>query len=138
MTTTSPPAPVTVDAAWPAAQPTGPDGAPAVRVLDVRAPAQFETARIRGSVNVPLDLLAQHRDELAASLDHRVVLVCRCGQRADQARNTLARTGRSNVRVLADGIDGWERHGALLSRLPYDRSGGVDPRAVVDELLARP
>src|SRR5690348_12127756 len=36
------------------------------RVLDVRTPAEFETAHIAGSYNVPLDLLREHRDEIVA------------------------------------------------------------------------
>jgi len=33
------------------------------RILDVHTPAEFETAHIPGSYNVPLDLLREHRDE---------------------------------------------------------------------------
>ena len=36
----------------------------APRILDVRTPAEFETAHIPGSYNVPLDLLREHRTEL--------------------------------------------------------------------------
>jgi rhodanese-related sulfurtransferase len=49
----------------------------APRILDVRTPAEFETAHIPGSYNVPLDLLREHRDELARHIDEDVVLVCR-------------------------------------------------------------
>ena len=35
------------------------------RILDVHTPAEFETAHIPGSCNVPLGLLREHRDELA-------------------------------------------------------------------------
>jgi rhodanese-related sulfurtransferase len=40
-----------------------------VTVLDVRTPAEFETAHIRGSCNVPLGLLDEHAEQLAARLD---------------------------------------------------------------------
>ena len=36
----------------------------APRVLDVRTPAEFETAHIAGSYNMPLDLLREHREEI--------------------------------------------------------------------------
>ncbi|MFP5373140.1 MAG: rhodanese-like domain-containing protein, partial [Actinomycetes bacterium] len=52
------------------------------RLIDVRTPGEFEAAHIPGSYNVPLDVLREHRDELAARLDEQVVLVCRSGQRA--------------------------------------------------------
>ena len=56
------------------------------RVLDVRTPGEFETVHIGGSYNVPLDLLREHRDDIARHLDEDVVLVCRSGQRAAQVR----------------------------------------------------
>lgn len=81
-------------------------GAP--RLIDVRTPAEFETAHIPGSYNVPLDLLREHRDELRAHLDEQVVLVCRSGQRATQAERALAGAGLPNLRVLAGGMTAWQ------------------------------
>ena len=43
-------------------------------VIDVRSAAEFESMHIRGSYNVPLPLLSEHTDELAARLGSRVVL----------------------------------------------------------------
>ena len=58
-------------------------------VIDVRSAAEFESLHIRGSYNVPLPLLSEHTDELAARLGSRVVLVCQSGARAEQARQRL-------------------------------------------------
>jgi rhodanese-related sulfurtransferase len=87
-----------------------------VRLLDVRTPAEYETAHIPGSYNVPLDTLREHRDELARHLDEGLVLVCRSGQRAAQAEKTLAAAGLPNVRVLTGGMLAWERSGADVVR----------------------
>jgi rhodanese-related sulfurtransferase len=87
-----------------------------VRVLDVRTPAEFETAHIPGSDNVPLDTLRAHRDEIAARPGSGVVLVCRSGQRAAQAERLLAEAGLPDVRVLTGGILAWERSGADVVR----------------------
>ena len=46
-------------------------------INDERTPAEFDTAHIRGSYNVPLGLLDEHADQLHARVDHQVVLVCR-------------------------------------------------------------
>ena len=62
-------------------------------VIDVRSAAEFESMHIRGSYNVPLPLLSEHTDELAARLGSRVVLVCQSGARAEQARQRLAGSG---------------------------------------------
>ncbi|KOX02757.1 rhodanese-like domain-containing protein [Micromonospora profundi] len=80
----------------------------APRLIDVRTPAEFESAHIPGAYNVPLDLLREHRDELRAHLDEQVVLVCRSGQRAAQAEQALATAGLPNVRVLTGGINAWQ------------------------------
>ena len=65
-------------------------GSPAPpRILDVRTPGEFEVAHVAGAYNVPLDLLREHRDEIIQHLDQDVVLVCRSGQRAAQAEETL-------------------------------------------------
>jgi rhodanese-related sulfurtransferase len=85
-------------------------------LLDVRTPAEFETAHIAGSYNVPLDLLRAHRDEIVRSLDRDVVLVCRSGQRAAQAEETLRKAGLLNAHVLDGGITAWEAKGQAVNR----------------------
>ncbi|MHA6632029.1 rhodanese-like domain-containing protein [Pseudonocardia sichuanensis] len=101
--------PERVDAATVRAWLAQPD---AVTVLDVRTPAEFETAHIRGSYNVPLNLLDEHAEQLAARLDRHVVLVCQSGARAGQARQRLAAVGADRVHVLDGGITAYTRsHG---------------------------
>ena len=86
------------------------------RVLDVRTPGEFETAHIAGAYNVPLDLLREHRDEIVKHLDDEVVLVCRSGQRAAQAEESLRDAGLVNVHVLDGGITAWESSGFAVNR----------------------
>jgi len=92
------------------------DSATPPRVLDVRTPGEFETAHIAGAYNVPLDLLQEHRDEIIKHLDEDVVLVCRSGQRAAQAEETLRNSGLSNVHILDGGITAWETKGFAVNR----------------------
>ena len=86
------------------------------RVLDVRTPGEFETVHMPGSYNVPLDLLREHRDEILAHVDEDVVLVCRSGQRAAQAEETLRQAGLSNVHILDGGITAWQTNGFTVNR----------------------
>jgi rhodanese-related sulfurtransferase len=86
------------------------------RVLDVRTPAEFETAHIPGSYNVPLDTLREHRAELRRHLDEDVVLVCRSGARAEQAERAFADAGLPGLRVLDGGMTSWEAAGAPVNR----------------------
>ena len=86
------------------------------RVLDVRTPAEFDTVHMPGAYNVPLDLLREHRDEILSHVDQDVVLVCRSGQRAGQAEESLRKAGLINVHVLDGGITAWEANGFAVSR----------------------
>ena len=87
-------------------------------ILDVRTPAEFETAHIDGSYNVPLDVLKDHGSEVAERLDQGqdVVLVCRSGQRATQAAELLRSTGVPGGSVLENGITDWEGRGFEVNR----------------------
>ncbi len=89
-----------------------------LRILDVRTPAEFETAHIDGSYNVPLDVLSSHGSDVAERLDggDDLVLVCRSGQRASQAAELLQRTGVSGGRILRNGITEWESQGFEVNR----------------------
>jgi len=86
----------------------------APRIIDVRTTAEFETAHIPGSYNVPLHLLQEHTAEIAGHLDQDIVLVCRSGMRAAQAEQTLGRNGLPNVHLLDGGILAWQQDAAPL------------------------
>lgn len=85
-------------------------------VIDVRSAAEFESMHIRGSYNVPLPLLSEHTDELAARLGSRVVLVCQSGTRAEQARQRLAKSGIDSAYVLTGGAPGFAGAGGDIVR----------------------
>ena len=91
-------------------------------LLDVRSPIEFESERIEGALNVPLDALDTRVDEIPESAD--VVVVCRTGVRATIAAESLARAGR-RARVLDGGVQAWRRARLPLregrKRLPVDR-----------------
>ena len=80
-------------------------------MIDVRSAAEFESMHIRGSYNVPLPLLSEHTDELAARLGSRVVLVCQSGARAEQARQRLGKSGIDIAYVLTGGVPGFAAAG---------------------------
>lgn len=90
----------------------------ALRIVDVRTPAEFETSHIPGSYNVPLDVLDAHSREVARLLggDREAVLVCRSGQRSTKAQNLLRTAGLNGGRVLQNGILDWESQGFSVDR----------------------
>ena len=85
-------------------------------VLDVRTPAEFETAHLTGSYSVPLDLLSEHTEEFAAHLDRPVVLICQSGVRAEQAAQRLAGVGLANLHILDGGLPALTAAGAPVTR----------------------
>ena len=87
-----------------------------LKLIDVRTPAEFESAHIPGSYNVPLDLLPEHRSELRDSLRTPAVLVCRSGGRARQAAQLLREANLDNVHILDGGLTTWEAAKKPLKR----------------------
>lgn len=87
-----------------------------VTILDVRTPAEFESAHIPGSYNVPLDTLSEHSIELASAVGGPVVLVCRSGIRAQQAGQTLQGTNLQRLHILDGGLSAWESASLPLNR----------------------
>ena len=85
-------------------------------MIDVRTPAEFSSAHIPGSYNVPLDQLPEHADLLRSVNGEPVVLICRSGSRARQAETTLLGADLPRVHVLQGGLAAWE-----AQRLPLRR-----------------
>lgn len=92
------------------------EGSNAPRLIDVRTPAEFESAHIPGAYNVPLDALKEHRREIVERIDDDVVLLCAAGPRSKQAEEALSAAGLPNLRVLEGGIQAWEQVGGPLTR----------------------
>lgn len=89
---------------------------PDVRLLDVRTAGEYEAVHIRGAYNVPLDTLGEHSDEIRASVDAPVVLICQSGNRARQAEAALKECTMRNVHVLEGGMNGWLAEGFPVAR----------------------
>ena len=98
---------------------------PELMIVDVRTPGEFETTHIRGSYNVPLDLLTEHTADLAERLHDHVVLVCQSGTRASKACAALHEAGFDAVAVLEGGIAAYQEAGGTVvhrgSRWAMDR-----------------
>lgn len=109
------------------------DGNDAPRVLDVRTPAELETAHIPGSCHVPLDTLPEHRAELRRHLDEVV------------AAGVLGSVAVPNLKWLARGVGAGLMGaaltdtcamGTLLSKTPWNRRGATCDMEQVVRALA--
>lgn len=109
---------------------------PEIRLLDVRTPAEYESAHIRGAYNVPLDLLGEHGAEIRANVAEPVVLVCQSGQRARKAEEALTAAGMPNLHVLDGGVNAWVATGHAVVRGPERLSLERQVRIVAGALAA--
>lgn len=85
-------------------------------LIDVRTPAEFETAHIKGSRNLPLDLLQKNPSSVASSLPENAVLLCQSGARSQQAVQALSEAGADQLQVLDGGVNAYQKAGGELLR----------------------
>ncbi len=76
-------------------------------VLDVREPWEIETAKIVGSVSIPMREIPARSEELDD--DAPIVCLCHHGARSAQVAMFLESRGHANVFNLQGGIDAWSR-----------------------------
>lgn len=86
-----------------------------VRLLDVRTPAEFETAHIEGAHNIPLDALGEHAEAIR-NAGGTVVLVCQSGQRARKAGDLLGAASSGTCHVIEGGLNAWTAAGLTVTR----------------------
>lgn len=84
--------------------------------MDVRIPAEFESAHIDGAINLPLDQADDHLRRIVTDAGGRMLLICQSGNRAERARTALSDTGLSDVVVLDGGMNAWIATGAPVNR----------------------
>jgi len=76
-------------------------------LLDVRQPDEYETAKIDGSVLIPMGELGERLDELEKYRAQRIVVHCHHGGRSMQVTQALRSRGFDQAQNLAGGIDAW-------------------------------
>lgn len=85
------------------------------RIVDVREFPEYAAAHIEGSELMPLNALnnaSEHWDR-----EERILLVCRTGRRAEQARQQLIARGFSSAAALPGGMEEWVASGKPVQRL---------------------
>ena len=75
------------------------DVAPAAQPIwiDVRTPKEFDGGHLEGAHNVPVEQIAGQISTLVPNKDTPVMLYCRRGRRAEQARKLLLQQGYTHV-----------------------------------------
>ena len=78
-------------------------------IIDVREYPEFAAGHIQGATLVPLATVAEASKGWEKS--NPVMLVCKSGRRAEQARQNLERLGFIALTVLPGGMDAWNAAG---------------------------
>ncbi len=71
---------------------------PEAVIVDVRTVGEYEARHIPGAINIPVDILADHVQQLGA-VDEPIILYCRSGSRAHIADQILRDMGYTKVAV---------------------------------------
>ncbi|MEI6494012.1 MAG: rhodanese-like domain-containing protein [Verrucomicrobiota bacterium] len=104
-------------------------GGPAIHLIDVRTPAEFEGVHVPGACLLPLDtldcaaVLAEHNKTRNAS---PIYILCHSGVRAQKAAEKFAAVGFDDCIVVEGGTQAWAEAGLPVERgersvLPLDR-----------------
>ena len=92
--------------------------APAIDLIDVRTPVEFHEVHVKGARNVPLDRLSpvEVQNERNGTAEQPMYLICRGGQRADQACRKFLEAGFTEVVNIEGGTQACEQAGLDLVR----------------------
>ena len=85
------------------------------RLIDVREYPEFAAGHLEGSELVPLSTLATASTPW--DRDAPILLLCRSGRRAEQARQQLGSMGFKKLSILEGGVDQWAAQGKPLLTL---------------------
>ncbi len=67
-----------------------------ITIIDVRTPMEYVGGNIEGSINIPVDQIAQRLNEVK-SIEGAIVLCCASGMRSYSALQFLKQNGMTNV-----------------------------------------
>lgn len=76
-------------------------------LLDCREPSEYATAKIDGSLLMPMQQIPARLDELQAHRDSHIVVHCHHGGRSLRVTHWLRQQGFNQVQNMAGGIDAW-------------------------------
>lgn len=80
-------------------------------ILDVRTPGEWQSSRIKGSVNIPISSLKRDIHKLSIPLDRPVVAICLSAHRSIPAVRLLELAGFTDARQLQGGMLAWWKAG---------------------------
>lgn len=80
------------------------------KVLDVRTENEYRVMRIRGAINIPINILSSNVQSILPNKNECILVYCACGPRAAQAVQVMKSMGYTNLCI-------WE--GAGINNFKY-------------------
>lgn len=65
--------------------------------IDVRTPEEFAQGHIKGSINIPYEIIGEEIAGVTRDIDRDIRVYCRSGRRSGVAKDTLNGLGYENV-----------------------------------------
>ena len=84
------------------------DQEPKLLLLDVRTAEDYIAGHIEGALNIPLEVLENSIDELAAWQELPVAIICTTDRCSRKAAQLLGREGFADVHVVLGGMSQWQ------------------------------
>jgi len=78
---------------------------PALRIIDVRSPAEFASGAISSAVNIPTNQVMQRLAEFTS--DQPTYIICQSGTRSKLVTLTLTVQGLKNLYNVTGGMSAW-------------------------------
>lgn len=80
---------------------------PTISIIDVRTPGEFSKGSIKGSVNIPVDEIAEKIEASISDKNRMIYLYCLSGARSQMATDILSRIGYTKVFSMTNGLLMW-------------------------------
>ncbi len=78
-----------------------------ITVLDVRTPEEYGKNHISSSINLSVDQVQQHIDDVIPDKNAKIVVYCLSGSRSVIAVDTMVKLGYTNVFNMKSGLLAW-------------------------------
>ena len=78
------------------------------KMIDVREPHEYEADHLENTLHIPLNSIPGNVADLEEYKDHKLVMICRSGNRCGTAANFLNSNGFKQVYNLKGGMLAWK------------------------------
>lgn len=87
-----------------------------VGIVDVRTPHEYSRGNIEGSINIPVNEIAEKIEKVIPNKDKTIYVYCLSGSRSVVAVDTMQKLGYKKVFSMISGLLSWRAKGFSLTQ----------------------